>query len=115
MSTKIKVGDRVAFYPPIGRRTGRVTAIVKNFTFIDSDMLAGKETGKCRIPHGTKIVKLKPKKVMEPPTPRTRWTLERHDGNNSFQLFDAPTSSKVAKAYKIRGLGFTRVMWREVL
>lgn len=107
-----KIGDKVAWYKAIiGAPTLRFQGVIKHVhgrkCFVDF-----KNNVKYCVDR-TQLIRLTP--PVEPPTPRTRWTLEKHNGENSFQLFDAPTCSKVAKAYQIRGIGFKKVMWREVL
>lgn len=115
---KLKVGDRIAFYPPVGRRTGRIIGEGPYHWIVaaDSPGIGQREVGLAHVSKDRKINRLKKKSA--PPTqktPRTGWSFDRHDGTPTDRLFTAPQAEFHARWLKSRGIGFKKTMWREVL
>lgn len=109
-----KVGDKVAFYRTVlGAPTRRSEGTIERI---------GEDGRKCfviftkgfahkRCVDRTHLVRLVPSQQ----TPRTRWGFDRHDGIPTDRLFTAPQAEFHARWLKSRGIGFKKVMWREVL
>lgn len=109
-----KKGEFVVYYSarigaPTLRLVGTIKEVVGRKCFVEF------KSGERYCLDRTNLVRTSYPPKKEPPTPRTRWTLEHSPLISDRRLLTAPSLSIVEKYHKNRKLPCKRITWREVL
>jgi len=109
-----KKGEFVVYYSarigaPTLRLVGTIKEVVGRKCFVDF------KSGERYCLDRTNLVRTSYPPKKEPPTPRTRWTIDRASRRHSNTLLNAPQLDVVKRVCETRGEKYKVTMWREVL